>query len=281
MYAAIHLEGMSSLVTRNTNGAINVWVYNDEMECIREYEDESPHSNCHKSLSISPNGKYMMSVHLEYALMWDLVNDKYLGKLDPCNYVAMSNNYIALSGYCQISIYNYNREKIATLGGHNRMIRSIKFSSDGSKLVSCCNERVNIWDITSYYPYPVIARENPSVRLLENANGFDVAWCGRHIIAMLGAAEKGVWDSITGSLVTSLGIGLIYAAASSTDNARIAIAEYGHIKTYLSSNWEQEYVLECFVTSCITADLSFSSDGKLLASIYGDNSYLEHEKWFM
>ena len=124
------------------------------------------------SVCISPDSQYLAYGGSDnMVFVYDMVNDRIISTFsehsDDITSIAYSpdGNYIATSsGDKMINIYE-NGALLTKLSGHKNWVRDISFNSDGTKLISCGDDRkVITWDISDI--------GNPGI-IIDSKHGFD------------------------------------------------------------------------------------------------------------
>ena len=154
-------------------------------------------------------------------------------------------------------------------GGFTHKAPSANFSPDGKRIVGGIVENsVKVWDATT----------GKKILTLEGeTNDLYSAWFssdGKRIVGHIDETTCKVWDSHTGKEICSFKeyLGWIHFISSSPDGKHIAVGSIGDVKIFVLDATFDKIIYNLEGHSDVILSISFSPNGKLIASGSGDNT---------
>jgi WD40 repeat protein len=154
-------------------------------------------------------------------------------------------------------------EKITVLTGHSDRVTDLAFSGDGAYLASTGYDgKIHLWEVSSWqevYTLPISEGELNTIAFSPDGS--------------LLASGQAVWDVATGEVVHSLVEHLSAPAhvAFSQDGSQLVVEASRTIKVWGVASWEEVLAFTAPTESRWLFGISYSPDGKWLASGSGGN----------
>jgi WD40 repeat protein len=259
------------LASGSANHAVSLW----DVASGRELHTLSGHSNWSRSVSFSPDGRILASASDDNTIkLWDVASGRELRTLSGHSRAVLSvafspDGRILASGSDDhaVSLWDVaGGRELHTLSGHSNWFRSVAFSPDGRILASGSSDHtIRLWQVASGRELKTLSGDAGELRsVVFSPDG--------HILASAsGENTIKLWDVASGRELRTLGggfenyFGHVTSVVFSPNGRLLASSGGDTVKLWDVASGRELHTLSGHA-------VSFSPDGRLLASASGDHT---------
>ncbi|EDR06536.1 uncharacterized protein LACBIDRAFT_389232 [Laccaria bicolor S238N-H82] len=259
------------IVSGSSDKCVRVW----DASTGAELKVLKGHMDCVRSVAFSTDGTHIVSGSQDKSVrVWDASTGAELKVLEGHTHIAAISTYgthIAVSGSEDNSVQVWDAStgaELKVLEGHTFIVRSVAFSTDGTRIVSGSrDDSVRVWDTSTGAELKVLEGHTHSISSIAFSTD------GTRIVSGSGDKSVRVWDVSTGAELKVLEghTGSVWSVAFSTDGTRIVSGSSDRFCwVWDASTGAELKVLKGHMGAI--SSVAFSTDGTRIVSGSGDTS---------